>query len=628
MMHVRNRYLLLCDLVVFAVSLLAAYAVRLEGWDWLATDNANVLLAYLLLVSPIRVLINLGLGMYARLWHMASLAELERIAAASVIGGTTSIFLGYVAVAGLTNSGGRPPIGVLVLDALFVAVGMTAPRVAFRLVRRRSGRRATRNPDFLRLPPALIFGAGAAGQIAARELLARPTVGFRPVGFLDDDPSKQRMTVEDLRVLGTTTDATKVALLTGAKFAVIAVPSASGDTIRRLLQVARSAGLETRTVPSLPEQIARGTDGTPVRPVRIEDLLRRAPVTTDTAAVRTRVSGRTVLVTGAGGSIGSELCRQLAQMDPLEIVLVGRGENSIFEIQQELVRRFPFVTLTPVIVDVRDADRMREVMQERRPVAVFHAAAHKHVPLMEQNVLEALRNNVLGTKSVVDAALSANVPHLVLISTDKAVRPTSVMGASKRIAEQVVQQAARDSGKAYVSVRFGNVLGSRGSVVPTFLRQIAAGGPVLVTHPEMRRYFMTIPEAVQLVLQAYVMGTGDEVFCLDMGEPVKIVDLARDLIALTASEHEVPVEIRFAGTRPGEKLYEEMFFDAAHARPTAHPKVVCATETELTDEIVHRLNGAVAELHGLVEEPRLFELIDGLVEEFAADPAGGVRNSV
>jgi FlaA1/EpsC-like NDP-sugar epimerase len=315
-------------------------------------------------------------------------------------------------------------------------------------------------------------------------------------------------------------------------------------------------------------------------------------------------------------------------MDPSEIVLVGRGENSVFEIQQELLRRFPFVTLTPVILDVRDADRMREVMQERRPVAVFHAAAHKHVPLMEQNVLEALRNNVLGTKSVVDAALSANVPHLVLISTDKAVRPTSVMGASKRIAEQVVQQAARDSGKAYVSVRFGNVLGSRGSVVPTFLRQIAAGGPVLVTHPEMRRYFMTIPEAVQLVLQAYVMGTGDEVFCLDMGEPVKIVDLARDLIALTASEHEVPVEIRFAGTRPGEKLYEEMFFDAAHARPTAHPKVVCATETELTDEIVRRLNDAVAELHGLVEEPRLFELIDGLVEEFAADPAGGPRTAV
>jgi FlaA1/EpsC-like NDP-sugar epimerase len=339
-------------------------------------------------------------------------------------------------------------------------------------------------------------------------------------------------------------------------------------------------------------------------------------VVTDTATVRARVAGKVVLITGAGGSIGSELCRQLASMHPAELVLVGRGENSIFEIQQELISTHPFVKLTPVILDVRDAERMREVMLRHRPVAVFHAAAHKHVPLMEQNVLEALRNNVLGTKSVVDAALAADVPNLVLISTDKAVRPTSVMGASKRIAEQVVQLAARKSGKAYVSVRFGNVLGSRGSVIPTFLKQIAAGGPVMVTHPEMRRYFMTIPEAVQLVLQAYVMGTGEEVFCLDMGEPVKIVDLARDLIELTASPNGPQVEIRFAGVRPGEKLYEEMFFSAENAETTAHPKVLRSTRASVIPGFDLALSEFTNQLACFPVNEDLRSVILRLVEDF------------
>jgi FlaA1/EpsC-like NDP-sugar epimerase len=616
----RNRYLLASDVVAFALSGALAYTARFEGFDWMPGETAS-LTAFLGLAIPVRILVNLTLGLYQRVWSLASIAELERIVAAAIASGVLTVLVGLIAVPELGLASHPLPIGVVLLDAFFAASGVALPRIALRFRERRLMRRASRGKEYRDLPGALILGAGAAGQIVARELTTKVSSGFRVVGFLDDDTAKQRRVIGDLRVLGRTEDLASIALATGARCAIIAVPSASGDTVRRLMQLARGAGLETRTVPSLHEQITQAAAVSALRPVRIEDLLQREPVVTDTATVRARVADKVVLVTGAGGSIGSELCRQLASMHPAELVLVGRGENSIFEIQQELIGTHPFVKLTPVILDVRDAERMREVMLRHKPVAVFHAAAHKHVPLMEQNVLEALRNNVLGTKSVVDAALAADVSNLVLISTDKAVRPTSVMGASKRIAEQVVQLAARESGKAYVSVRFGNVLGSRGSVIPTFLKQIAAGGPVMVTHPEMRRYFMTIPEAVQLVLQAYVMGTGEEVFCLDMGEPVKIVHLARDLIELTAADAPVPIEIRFTGVRPGEKLYEELFFGAEEAEPTRHPKLLRSTRAGV------RPGGAVALClltTRLAESPgdeELHESVFGLVEDYRKELA-------
>ncbi len=614
----RNRYLLASDVVAFALSGALAYTARFEGFDWMPGETAS-LTAFLGLAIPVRILVNLTLGLYQRVWSLASIAELERIVAAVIASGVLTVLVGLIAVQELGLASHPLPIGVVLLDAFFAASGVALPRIALRFRERRLMRRASRGKEYRDLPGALILGAGAAGQIVARELTTKVSSGFRVVGFLDDDTAKQRRVIGDLRVLGRTEDLASIALATGARCAIIAVPSASGDTVRRLMQLARAAGLETRTVPSLHEQITQAAAVSALRPVRIEDLLQREPVVTDIAAVRARVADQVVLVTGAGGSIGSELCRQLASMHPAELVLVGRGENSIFEIQQELLTTHPFVKLTPVILDVRDAERMREVMLRHRPVAVFHAAAHKHVPLMEQNVLEALRNNVLGTKSVVDAALAADVPNLVLISTDKAVRPTSVMGASKRIAEQVVQLAARESGKAYVSVRFGNVLGSRGSVIPTFLKQIAAGGPVMVTHPEMRRYFMTIPEAVQLVLQAYVMGTGEEVFCLDMGEPVKIVDLARDLIELTTSPNDPTVEVRFTGARPGEKLYEEMFFSVENAEPTWHPKVLRARGVAFSNAEEDPLQSMLGLLKSNDEPETLLTLIDELVVDFRVD---------
>jgi len=336
------------------------------------------------------------------------------------------------------------------------------------------------------------------------------------------------------------------------------------------------AGVQTRTVPGIFDIISGRVAVASLREVEIQDLLRREPIQTDLEQVRVLATGETVLVTGAGGSIGSELCRQLARLEPAQVLVMGHGENSIFDVMAELTERYPHLEAVPIIGDVRDRQRMRLIFERYRPYAVFHAAAHKHVPLMEENVAEAITNNVLGTKNVAELSAEYGVEHLVLISTDKAVRPTNVMGATKRVAEQIVQEVAEATGRNFVAVRFGNVLGSRGSVVPTFLRQIQAGGPVTVTHPEMRRYFMTIPEAVQLVLQAGAIGKGGEVFVLDMGEPVKILDLATDLIRLSGLEVGSDVEIRFTGTRPGEKLYEELFFDSESALPTDHPKVLRA----------------------------------------------------
>ncbi len=370
---------------------------------------------------------------------------------------------------------------------------------------------------------------------------------------------------------------------------IIAMPRAPGAVIREVLDAAAAAKVKTRTVPGMFDIISGRVAIRALRKVEIQDLLRREPVTTSLEAVRTIVAGHTVLVTGAGGSIGSELCRQLVDLGPERVILAGHGENSIFDILNELKASTPDVEFVPVIVDVRDRELLGQAFRQWTPIAVFHAAAHKHVPMMERNVAEAITNNILGTRNVVELAAEHGVERLVLISTDKAVHPTNVMGATKRVAEMVVQMAAREHGRNFVSVRFGNVLGSRGSVVPTFLRQIGNGGPVTVTHPEMRRYFMTIPESVQLVLQAGSLGKGGEVFVLDMGEPIKIADLAADLIRLSGKEVGTDIEIRFSGSRPGEKLFEELFFSAEQAAPTEHEKVLRATNARLEGDVAPKI---------------------------------------
>ncbi|HVZ77663.1 MAG TPA: nucleoside-diphosphate sugar epimerase/dehydratase, partial [Gemmatimonadaceae bacterium] len=424
--------------------------------------------------------------------------------------------------------------------------------------------------------PVLIAGAGAVGQMILKEMLGNPQLGLKPVGFVDDDRLKQGLRVGNLPILGTLADAPHIIREMKIAEVVIAMPGAGGTVVRRVVQAALDAGAKTRTVPSLSEILTGEVTVAALRNVEIDDLLRRDAVQTDLRRVAQLAEDRTVLITGAGGSIGSELCRQLAVLSPARLILLGHGENPIFDILNELRRKHPDLNITPVIADIRDKRRVNEIFDRHRPYAVFHAAAHKHVPLMEENVVEAVTNNVLGTRNIVDASVEFGAQHFVFISTDKAVRPTNVMGATKRVAEHVVRRAALAHHKNFVAVRFGNVLGSRGSVVPTFVRQIQEGGPVTVTHPEMRRYFMTIPEAVQLVLQAGAQGKGGELFMLDMGEPVKVVDLARDLIRLSGLTEGEDIEIQFTGIRPGEKLYEEMFFSDEMAEPTEHPKVLRA----------------------------------------------------
>jgi len=432
---------------------------------------------YLALSVPARLAIFYMFGLYRRLWRHASVGELRRIFAAGGVAAAACAFIGLVVMPGLGITVGRVPISVVFMDSFLTAAAIALPRLLARIGLRGALATNHRRSRSDRGKPVLIVGAGRAAKLVVKEMLESSSLGFDPIGFVDDDPSKQRHILCDLPILGQLSNIKEIVERHGISEIVIAMPSAPGSVIRRVVRAALDAGIPTLTVPSLSEAMFRSNGSAELREVQIGDLLRRDPIETDLASVAALATGETVLVTGAGGSIGSELCRQLARLAPAKLVLLGHGENSIFEIFNELRSSFPAIGIIPVIADVRDRTRVMGIMSLHAPHAVFHAAAHKHVPLMEENVVEAVTNNVLGTQNVVDAAVEAGVQHFVLISTDKAVRPTSVMGATKRVAEELVQLAAATCGRNFGAVRFGNVLGSRGSVVPTFLRQIRGGWP-------------------------------------------------------------------------------------------------------------------------------------------------------
>jgi FlaA1/EpsC-like NDP-sugar epimerase len=608
----RNRYLLLLDAILVSLTPLAAYGLRFEGFDW-TTEQSFAAAMYLAASVPIKLAIYLWLGLYRRLWRHASVAELERILIAMVFSGAACSVFGAVLLPWLQITVSRVPLSVLFMDALLTGAVTALPRFFARLLEWR--RQSSRSHEGRR---ALIVGAGDAGQMIVRELLAHPNLGLAPIGFVDDDASKLHHRLGNLPVLGTLRAIPEILRSHDVAEVIIAMPSAPGNVVRQVVRAALECGARTRTMPGLFEILSGKVGVSQLRSVEIQDLLRRSPVETDLDAVRSLATERTVLVTGAGGSIGSELCRQLARIEPARLVVLGHGENSIFEILNELRLQFPAIPTIPVIADVRDRNRIFGIFATYRPHAVFHAAAHKHVPLMEENVAEAISNNIVGTRNVVDAAVDAGTEHFVLISTDKVVRPTSVMGATKRVAEYIVQRAAHLTDRNFVAVRFGNVLGSRGSVVPTFLNQIRAGGPVLVTHPDMRRFFMTIPEAVQLVLQAGALGRGGEVFVLDMGEAVRIVDLAKDLIRLSGLEVGKDIDIRYTGMRPGEKLYEEVFFSSEVATPTEHPKVLRARNGHLRSDIDQQIELLVAAARAGREDRALRDVLSGMVDDFQA----------
>ena len=422
--------------------------------------------------------------------------------------------------------------------------------------------------------PTLIVGAGAAGTLLVRQMLMHPKMRMMPVAFVDDDPEKQRKDIYGVRILGTTKDIEKIVQQMGITKVVIAMPSLPNKKLNEVYDVARKTGAECVILPNIDEVMSGNLHVQQLRNVEIEDLLGRDPVELDQTLIEKQLRGKRILVTGAGGSIGSEICRQVSSFRPKELIILGHGENSIYQLNMELLGKYAeHFRITPVIADVQDRKRIFEVMEKYRPDVVYHAAAHKHVPLMEINPREAVKNNILGTRNVAEAANHAKVKTFVMISTDKAVNPPNIMGATKRLCEMIVQDMATKSDSTkYVAVRFGNVLGSRGSVIPLFKKQIAKGGPITVTHPDIVRYFMTIPEAAQLVIQAGSLARGGEIFVLDMGKPVRIVDLAKNLIRLSGYSED-DIEIKFTGLRPGEKMYEELLNEGEINPKQIFPKI-------------------------------------------------------
>ena len=583
---IRNRYFMISDIVLTALSAVLGFAIRLEVplfWVFLPTCIRFVIVAEL-----IKLPMYYAFGLYRRYWRYASVHEalviLGATAASSAI--LTALVVGLFLPLGWFSSF---PRSVLVIDWLCSLFFVGGIRFSVRSVgefamqkgvngRALASRKARR---------VLIVGAGDAGAMTAREMRNNPGIGMEPVGYVDDNQAKVGMHIRGLTVLGTRESIPQLVRQFHVDEVVIAMPTAPGQAIRQIKEICESVPVRSKTIPGIYELLDGTVQIGQIRDVQIEDLLRREPVRIQ-ADDAPYLHDKVVLITGAGGSIGSELCRQVAHRRPAHLILVGHGEHSIYLILKELQRRFPGLGVTPVIADVRDEDRIRRVMQLHRPEVIFHAAAHKHVPLMELNVEEAVTNNVLGTRNVVEVAGQSGVERFVLISSDKAVNPANIMGATKRIAELMVQDVAGHTGQNFVAVRFGNVLGSRGSVVPLFQGQIAAGGPVTITHPEMERYFMTIPEAVYLLLQASALGRGGELFVLDMGEPVKIVDLARDLITLSGLQPGRDIEIQFTGVRPGEKLSERLFLDTEDYEPTRHEKVfVCKGLPSLQGSELH-----------------------------------------
>jgi len=507
------------------------------------------------------------------------------------------------------------PLGVIAMDMVLAFLGLVGARAIVRL-RGETVERKQRSKESHPQANVLLIGAGEAGVVVAREIAKRPDLGLKPVGFLDDNTLKKGATIGGIAVLGTTAEVGVIAERKRVKRALITIANAPGSEIRRIYELCRDAGLDTKIIPGIYEIVGDKANLSRIREVAIEDLLGREPVELDEGVVGSSISSRVVLVTGAGGSIGSELCRQVCRFGPQRLVLVERFENALFDIHRELAAAFPHVLIEPRVADVCDAARMAQIFESTRPAVVFHAAAHKHVPMMEWNPGEAVKNNIGGTRCVAELSDKFGVERFVFISTDKAVNPTSVMGATKRVSEILVQALSQQSDTRFVTVRFGNVLGSAGSVIPIFKEQLAKGGPLTVTHPDMTRYFMTIPEASQLVMQAGAMGDGGELFILDMGQPVRIVDLARDLILLSGLRPFDDIAIKFSGIRPGEKLVEELATGAEHAQKTKHPKIFTGRITSHEWERISAAVDALLELAKLGDAERLRAALGEIVPEY------------
>ncbi|NOX58751.1 MAG: polysaccharide biosynthesis protein [Planctomycetes bacterium] len=603
----------LAHAALFLVALYAAFglAYNFHGWKYW-TYHLFIPLAVIAL--PIKLAVFWRMQQFRGSWRFVGLRDLVAIAVGSQI---SSFFLigAYFLLENLAKNftgevlidrAGKFQQSVFLIDWAATINLVAASRVLFR-----SYYEFTRGSDGEAESRILIVGAGDHGQNLLREILRAGQSSYNVIGFVDDDVINLGHRIHNVEVLGRTRQIKEICDQHGVDELFIAMPDAKPKELRKVIELCKGNALKFRTIPAMTDLIEGRVQVSQLRPVDIEDLLGRESIKLDTDAIGVELTGKRIVVTGAGGSIGSEMCRQIARFQPERLLLIEQAENNLFEIHRELIAKFPAIDIQPIVADICDANRIRAVFSAERPSAVFHAAAHKHVPMMECNAGEAIKNNVLGTRTVALAASEYGIEKMVMISTDKAVNPTSVMGCSKRVAEIFVQQFGHKSTTQFVTVRFGNVLGSSGSVIPIFKQQIAKGGPVTVTHRDMTRYFMTIPEAAQLVLQAGTMGNGGEIFVLDMGDPIKIVDLAHNMITLSGLRPGEDIEIVFTGMRPGEKLFEELLIDGEHVNATRHPKIgIWQSRKEEWDAMIGRVDRLISaaddtpsdEIRGLLAE--------------------------
>jgi len=599
-----RQFQFLLDVGVLVVAFLVSYVLRFE----FSVPAVNV--KNLMVQLPLVVLLQFGamhvFGIYTFVWRYIGMAEV-----AAFLKAAWWSFLPLVVLRlALPNNFAqwRIPLSIILMTTVFGFGGVLGLRVLRRAVYERyeKDRRAkgARNGNG-RLKPVLLVGAGRAGVLAAREITNRGDMNLDIRGFVDDDPAKQGTVIQGVKVIGTTRDLPRLVPELGIDHVVITIAQASRTEIRRVVEICESVPVKAQIIPGLYEILSGAVEISRIRDIEIEDLLGREAVSLDEEELRGFLAGKTVMVTGAGGSIGAELARQVARFGVGTLLLVERAEFVLFDVDRELRAAWPELAIVPLVADVCDRELMRGLMERYKPSVVLHAAAHKHVPMMESNPIEAVKNNILATRSLGEVAGESGVEAFIQISTDKAVRPTSVMGAAKRVAELVVQDLNPRYSTRFVSVRFGNVLGSAGSVIPTFKEQILQGGPVTVTHPDMVRYFMTIAEASQLVLEAGAMGEGGEIFVLDMGEPVRIFDMAKDMITLFGLKPFDDIDIVFTGVRPGEKLFEELNTEGENITKTKHPKILIGTINTYDDRMV---TAALERFEGLAKLGREREL--------------------
>jgi FlaA1/EpsC-like NDP-sugar epimerase len=562
-------FMIFCDSSIFVLALITAYLIRFEFV--LKQTDIWQLKDVLLWIVPLKLFVFFVLGLYRGMWRFTSVRDFWKLAQACFV----SMLLIMAIVLFIYRFSGFSR-AVFILDGgltFFLAGGL---RMAIRLYFA-SQTRFQENGRFFYQPKhqtrVLIVGAGAAGEKILREIFENYQIHYEVVGFIDDDPVKQGRSIHGVPVLGHLDDMHRIIAGKNIDEILIAIPSASGEEMRRIIDICKGCNIFYKTLPGIGEIIDGRVSVKVLRDVRYEDLLGRPPVQLDTTGIRSYLDGRTILITGCGGSIGSELCRQVIKYQPHALILVDASEANLFHIQMELQHELYYQNCTTILGHVQDRQLMMSVFQKFRPQVVFHAAAYKHVPMLEKNPWEAVTNNIVGSQVVMELAVEYGVKRFVLVSTDKAVKPINVMGASKRVAELLLQ-SFQGNGTKFVAVRFGNVVGSSGSVIPLFRRQIEQGGPVTVTHPDVNRYFMTIPEAAQMIIQAGAMGEGGEVFILKMGTPVKILDMARDLIRLSGKEPDKDIKIVFTGLREGEKLYEELITVGEGIGPTEHEKIM------------------------------------------------------